>query len=91
MGARGTAAGIFTGPGDRSGGNKKSGLPGSFSSAGVGMMLGRSYTGGPSGFLGNYKNKNRVFCINQPGGIGAHGGRSLFKMMDGLGCKGAKS
>ena len=55
------------------------------------MMFGRTYTGGPRGLLANYKNKNQVFCINQIGGIGAHGGgRSLFKMMDGLDCKGKK-
>ena len=71
------------------GGMKKSGLPGSLSSAGVGMMFGRTYVGGPPGLLANYKNKNQVFCINQIGGIGSKGGgRSLFKMMDGVNCKG---
>ena len=71
------------------GGPKLSGLPNALSSAGVGMMFGRTYRGGPAGLLANYKNKNQVFCINQIGGIGAHGGgRSLFKMMDGLDCKG---
>jgi len=75
------------------GGPKLSGLPNSLSSAGVGMMFGRTYVGGPPGLLANYKNKNQVFCINQmSGGVGAHGGgRSLFKMMDGLDCKGKKN
>ena len=57
------------------------------------MMFGRTYRGGPAGLLANYKNKNQVFCINQmSGGVGAHGGgRSLFKMMDGLDCKGGRN
>ena len=72
------------------GGPKLSGLPNSLSSAGVQMMFGRTYRGGPPGLLANYKNKNQVFCINQlSGGVGAHGGgRPLFKMMDGTNCKG---
>ena len=73
------------------GGMKKSGLPNSLSSAGAGMMFGRTYTGGPRGLLANYKNKNLVFCTNQIGGIGSKGGgRSLFNMMDGLNCKGRR-
>ena len=84
----GTGSNRFTN-GDQGGGNMKSGLPNALSSAGVGMMFGRTYRGGPSGHLANYKTKNKVFCINQIGGIGSKGGgRSLFKMMDGLGCKG---
>ena len=71
------------------GGMKKSGLPNALSSAGVGMMFGRTYVGGPPGLLANYKNKNLVFCTNQIGGIGGGGrGRPLFNMMDGLNCKG---
>jgi hypothetical protein len=84
----GTGSNIFT-TGDQGGGNMKSGLPNALSSAGVGMMFGRTYSGGPPGHLANYKTKNKVFCINQIGGIGSKGGgRSLFKMMDGTNCKG---
>ena len=73
---------------DQGGGMKKSGIPNSLSSAGVGMIIGRTYTGGPPGILANYKNKNLVFCTNQIGGIGHRASRALFNMMDGLNCKG---
>jgi len=74
---------------NQGGGPKKSGIPNTLSSSGVGMIFGRTYTGGPRGLLANYKNKNLVFCTNQIGGIGAGGGggRPLFNMMDGLNCK----
>ena len=51
--------------GDQGGGMKLSGIPNNLSSAGVGMIIGRTYLGGPPGLMANYKNKNIVFYINQ--------------------------
>ena len=69
------------------GGSKKSGLAPSFlGGAGVSMVRGRSYMGGPKGEQANYKNKDLVFHYKSTiGGIGHNvGGRSLYRMMDGV-------
>ena len=43
-------------------GSKKSGLAASFlGGAGVSLLQGRTYVGGPRGVLANYLNKNLVF------------------------------
>lgn len=69
------------------GGPKKSGLAPSFlGGAGVSLVRGRSYMGGPRGVQANYKNKDLVFHYKSTiGGIGhSVGGRSLHGMMDGI-------
>ena len=69
------------------GGPKKSGLAPSFlGGAGVSLVRGRSYMGGPRGVQANYRNHNVVFHYKSTiGGIGHNvGGRSLHRMMDGV-------
>jgi len=69
------------------GGPKKSGLAASnLGSAGVGLLHGRTYMGGPRGVQANYRNKDLVFHYKSYiGGIGhSVGGRSLGRMMDGV-------
>ncbi len=69
------------------GGPKKSGLAASnLGSAGVGLLHGRTYMGGPRGVQANYRNKDLVFYYKSYiGGIGhSVGGRSLHGMMDGV-------
>ena len=69
------------------GGPKKSGLAASnLGSAGVGLLHGRTYMGGPRGVQANYRNKDVVFQYKSYiGGIGhSVGGRSLGRMMDGV-------
>ena len=69
------------------GGPKKSGLAASnLGSAGVGLLHGRTYMGGPRGVQANYRNKDLVFHYKSYiGGIGhSVGGRSLRRMMDGV-------
>ena len=69
------------------GGPKKSGLaPSNLGTAGIGLLHGRTYMGGPRGVQANYRNKNVVFRYKSNiGGIGhSVGGRSLHGMMDGV-------
>ena len=69
------------------GGPKKSGLAASnLGGAGVGLLHGRTYMGGPRGVQANYRNKDLVFHYKSYiGGIGhSVGGRSLRRMMDGI-------
>jgi hypothetical protein len=69
------------------GGPKKSGLAASnLGGAGVGLLHGRTYMGGPRGVQANYRNKSVVFHYKSYiGGIGhSVGGRSLHGMMDGV-------
>ena len=69
------------------GGPKKSGLaPSNLGGAGVGLLHGRTYMGGPRGVQANYRNKDVVFQYKSYiGGIGhSVGGRSLGRMMDGV-------
>ena len=69
------------------GGPKKSGLATSnLGGAGVGLLHGRTYMGGPRGVQANYRNKDVVFHYKSYiGGIGhSVGGRSLRRMMDGV-------
>ena len=69
------------------GGSKKSGLATSnLGSAGVGLLHGRTYMGGPRGVQANYQNQDLVFHYKSYiGGIGhSVGGRSLGRMMDGV-------
>lgn len=69
------------------GGPKKSGLAASnLGGAGVGLLHGQTYMGGPRGVQANYRNKNLVFHYKSYiGGIGhSVGGRSLGRMMDGI-------
>ena len=69
------------------GGSKKSGLATSnLGSAGVGLLHGRTYMGGPRGVQANYKNRDLVFHYKSYiGGIGhSVGGRSLERMIDGI-------
>lgn len=66
------------------GGPKKSGLAASnLGGAGVGLLHGRTYMGGPRGVQANYRNKDVVFQYKSYiGGIGhSVGGRSLGRMM----------
>ena len=66
---------------------KKSGLAASnLGGAGVGLLHGRTYMGGPRGVQANYRNKDLVFHYKSYiGGIGhSVGGRSLGRMMDGV-------